>query len=128
MQLRLSFQDGLPFYQQIVNQVKYAVASGRLAAGEGLPSVRRLAEQLLVNPNTIARAYRELEREGVVVTRQGAGVYIGNGGSPLAKREQAKILSERIDALLAEARHLNVDVDEIVRLVRERGKHIKPVG
>jgi DNA-binding transcriptional MocR family regulator len=66
----------MPIYLQIVNQVKYLVASGRLAPGEELPPIRVLAEQLLVNPNTVARAYRELERAGVVLKRRTAGTYV----------------------------------------------------
>lgn len=126
MQLHISPHDGVPIYLQIVNQVKYLVAAGRLAPGDTLPPVRKLAEQLLVNPNTVARAYRELESAGVLQARQGAGVFVKNGSSPLARREQNRILTERIDALLAEARHLDVNVEEVVHLVRQRGKQIKP--
>jgi GntR family transcriptional regulator len=127
MQLHLSPHDGLPNYLQIVNQVKYLVAAGRLSPGDAVPPVRKLAEQLLINPNTVARAYRELETAGVLQARQGSGVYVADGGSPLARREQTRILAERIDALLAEARHLNVEVDEVVHLLRQRAKNLKPV-
>jgi GntR family transcriptional regulator len=122
MHLRISTHDGLPIYQQIVNQVKYLAASGRLAAGEALPSVRKLAEQLVVNPNTVARAYRELEGAGVLVTRRGAGVYVSEGGSPLARREQQKILHERIDVLLAEARQMDVDEEALIEMIRHRSR------
>src|SRR6478735_11632977 len=114
MQLRVSANDGVPIYLQIVNQVKYLIASQRLAPGESLPSVRKLAEQLVVNPNTVARAYRELESAGVLTTRRGAGVYVSDAGSPLARGEQTKILTERIDVLLAEARQMNVDLDSLL--------------
>src|SRR5216684_7460397 len=120
MQIRISLTDGVPIYLQIVNQVKYLVASGRLAPEEELPPIRVLAEQLLVNPNTVARAYRELEIAGIVTKRRTAGTYVSDAGSPLARRERVKILTERIDALLAEARQLNVDVDELIHLVRQR--------
>lgn len=120
MQLHISPSDGLPIYQQIVNQIKYLTAAGRVQVGEQLPPVRKLAEQLIVNPNTVARAYRELEVEGVVVSRRGAGVFVADGVSPLAKREQNKILNERIDRLLAEAGQLNVDVETLIKLVRQR--------
>ena len=120
MQIHISPSDGVPIYLQIVNQVKYLVASGRLQPGEELPAIRVLAEQLVVNPNTVARAYRELEIAGVVEKRRTAGTYVSDGGSPLARRERLKILTERIDALLAEARQMNVDADELVRLLRLR--------
>jgi len=66
MQIHISTADGVPIYQQIVNQVKYLVSSGRLVAGEELPAIRTLAEKLVINPNTVARAYRELEAAGIV--------------------------------------------------------------
>ena len=96
------------------------MAAARLAPGEEIPPIRVLAGQLLVNPNTVARAYLELEREGIVSKRHGAGTYISASGSPLAKRERVKILAERADALLAEAQHLGIGVDEVVKLLRER--------
>jgi GntR family transcriptional regulator len=126
MQLHISPHDGIPIYLQIINQVKYLIAAGRLAPGEALPPVRKLALQLLINPNTVARAYRELESAGVLQARQGSGVYVTGGGSPLARREQSRILAERVDALLAEASHLAVDVDEVIQIVRQRAKQLKP--
>ena len=97
MQIHISPHDGVPIYQQVVNQIKYLVASGRLAAGEELPAIRVLAEQLLVNPNTVARAYRELETAGIVEKRRTAGTYVSDQGSPLARRERVRILTGRID-------------------------------
>ena len=125
VQLHISPSDGVPIYQQILNQIKYLAASGRLCAGDQLPPVRKLAEQLLVNPNTVARAYRELESDGVVASRRGAGVFVANGVSPLARREQNKILHERIDMLLAEAKQMNVDLATLVKLVRQRERQMK---
>jgi GntR family transcriptional regulator len=120
LHLHLSANDGVPIYLQIVNQVKYLVASGRLAPGEELPPIRVLAEQLLINPNTVARAYRELEIAGIVTKRRTAGTYVSEAGSPLARREKVKILVERIDALLAETRQMNFTLEEIVELLRQR--------
>ena len=126
MQLHISTQDGVPIYLQIVQQVKYQVAAGRLGAGEELPAIRVLAGQLVVNPNTIARAYLELERDGVVVKKHGAGTYVSDDGSPLARRERFKILAERADALLAEARHLNIEFHEVIDLLQQRRKNLAP--
>ncbi len=120
MQIHISPHDGVPIYQQIVNQIKYLVSSGRLAAGEELPAIRVLAEKLIVNPNTVARAYRELELAGIVEKRRTAGTYVSDQGSPLARRERVKILTDRIDALLAEAQHMGVAVDDVVKLVQQR--------
>jgi GntR family transcriptional regulator len=126
MQIHLSRQDGVPTYLQIVNQVKYLVASGRLQEGEELPPIRVLAEQLLINPNTVARAYRELETAGIVTKRSTTGTYVSGAGSPLARRERLKILTERIDALLVEARQLSIGTNEIIDLLRQRDVALKP--
>ena len=126
MQIHISPTDGVPIYFQIVNQVKYLVASGRLQAGEELPPIRTLAEQLLINPNTVARAYRELEAAGVVTTRRGAGTHVSDAGSPLARRECLDVLGRRIDALLAEARQMNFDIEEVIDLVRRRDRVMGP--
>ncbi|MCP4784208.1 MAG: GntR family transcriptional regulator [Fuerstiella sp.] len=120
MQIRISQDDGTPIYQQVVSQVKLLVSSGRLDEGEQLPAVRKLAEQLLINPNTVARAYRELESSGVVVSRRGSGVFVSDSGSPLSRREKNRILNDRIDALLAESVQLDFDLENVVTLVRQR--------
>jgi DNA-binding transcriptional regulator YhcF (GntR family) len=125
MQIHLSRQDGVPTYLQIVNQVKYLVASGRLQEGEELPPIRVLAEQLLINPNTVARAYRELETAGIVTKRSTTGTYVSGAGSPLARRERLKILTERIEALLVEARQLSISTNEIIDLLRQRDAALK---
>ena len=126
MQIHISQNDGVPIYLQIVQQVKYLVASGRLAPGEELPPIRVLAEQLLINPNTVARAYRELELAGIVSKRRTAGTYVSDAGSPLARRERLKILTERIDALLAEARQLGFETDEVIERLRQRDENLQP--
>ena len=120
MQIHISASDGVAIYLQIVNQIKYLVASGRLTAGEELPPIRVLAERLLINPNTVARAYRELEVAGIVEKRRTAGTYVSDQGSPLARRERVKILTERIDLVLAEARHMDIAFEDVVKLVEQR--------
>ena len=120
VELHITTSDGVPIYLQIANQVKHLVASQRLAVGDEIPPIRVLAQQLLVNPNTVARAYLELERAGVVIKRHGSGTYISDAGSPLARKERLKILAERVDALLTEARHLEVTPEEVLKLIRER--------
>jgi len=120
VQIHISSHDGVPIYIQIVNQLKHLVAAGRLAAGDEIPPIRVLAEQLLINPNTVARAYLELEREGVVTKRHGTGTYVSEVRAPLHEREKLKILRSRTDALLTEARHLDVGLAELIKLLRER--------
>jgi GntR family transcriptional regulator len=119
--IEISPQDGVPIYRQIVNQIKYQIASGRLLSDEELPPIRSLAEQLLVTPNTVVKAYGELESSGLVYKRRGAGTYVADvRQSPLARREQKKILIDRADALLADARQLNFTFDEVLELLRGR--------
>src|SRR5262245_13158935 len=120
MQIHISPTDGVPIYLQIVNQVKYLVSSGRLAAGEELPPIRTLAEKLVVNPNTVARAYRELEQAGLVIKRRTTGTYVSGLGTRLARRDRLKIITRRVDALLAEGRQLDFGLDEVIELVRQR--------
>ncbi len=120
MQIHISANDGVPIYLQIVNQIKYLIASGRLKPEDELPPIRVLADRLLVNPNTVARAYRELEAVGLVEKRRTAGTYVSDRVSLLARRERIKILTERIDALLAEARQMDIPVDDVVKLIAER--------
>lgn len=126
MQIHISTADGVPIYQQIVNQVKYLVAAGRLAPGDELPAIRVLAERLVINPNTVARAYRELESAGVVEKRRTAGTFVSDQGSPLARRERTKILAQRVDALLAEARQLDVPFEDLTRLLQRRHENLPP--
>ena len=120
MHIQISASDGVPIYQQVVSQVRYLVAARRLKAGEELPPIRVLAEQLTVNPNTVARAYLELEHAGIVTKRPGAGTYVSEARATVSSREKNRILSKRIDALLAEARHLDVGLSDVIDLLRER--------
>jgi GntR family transcriptional regulator len=120
VQIHISLNDGVPIYLQIVNQIKYLVASGRLLPGEELPPIRGLADQLIINPNTVARAYRELQTAGVVEKRSTAGTYVSEQGSPLARRERVKILTERVDALLAEALQMDVAYEDLTKLIEQR--------
>lgn len=126
MQIQIQAASGTPIYVQIVNQVKYLVGSGRLEAGEELPAIRALAEQLVINPNTVARAYLELERSGVVVKRHGSGTYVADSPPTIGRAQRQKILGERVDALLAEARHLGVTLDELVELINARHERMTP--
>lgn len=124
MQIHVSTDDGVPLYLQIVRQVRYLATSGRLREGDRLPPVRKMAQKLLINPNTVARAYRELESEGVLTTRPGSGVFVAPLGSPLARAERLRILRDRIDLLLSEARQMNIGVEEVIDVLRERDRHL----
>ena len=120
MNIHIAPETGVPVYQQIVNQIKYLVASGALSPGAEIAPIRALAEQLLINPNTVARAYRELELAGVVVKRGTTGTFVSDAPSPLARRERLRILRLRIDTLLAEAASMGVSLPELEKLIAER--------
>jgi len=119
--ISINLTDGVSIYRQIVNQVKYLVASGLLQPGEELPPIRTLALQLKVTPNTIVKAYGELESSGVIQKRQGSGTFVSEGRpQQVALRERRRVIEQRIDALLAEAHQLNFTADDSLRMVRER--------
>jgi len=120
MVLQINFKSGNPVYLQIVDQIKAAAASGAVQAGESLPSIRPLAEELRVNRNTIAKAYNELENQGVIETIPGKGSFVKPNNSPLKKEVRRKLLIEEIDHLIVKAHHLQVTPSEVVEIVRER--------
>jgi GntR family transcriptional regulator len=96
---------GEPLFQQLVDAVKRAVATGALRPGDRLPSVRELAQDLVVNPNTIAKAFRALEQEGVTVSRQGTGTFVADRRPALSKEERRRRLLEGLDSILTAAAH-----------------------
>ena len=122
MLIQLNFKSGKPVYLQVVDQVKAAAASGALRAGEPLPSIRPLAEQLRVNRNTVAKAYAELEGQGVIETSAGRGCFLKENHSPFRKDVRLKMVAEEIDAAIVQAHHLRVEDREFLDLVKERLK------
>jgi GntR family transcriptional regulator len=120
MQIQIDPSSRVPIYLQIVNQVKYLIASGYLDPGQELPAIRRLAEALEVNANTVSRAYEELATLRLVVIRQGAGSYVSRQSPGLNRNHRHKILSDRIDALLTESQQLGIDLEEVLKLLRIR--------
>ena len=120
MLIQLNFKSGKPVYLQVVDQVKAAAASGALRAGEALPSIRPLAEQLRVNRNTIAKAYAELEGQGVIETIAGRGCFLKQIHTPFRKDVRLKMVAEEIDAAIVQAHHLQVEDKDFLGLVKER--------
>ena len=120
MLFKLDFKSGKPVYLQLVDQIRYAAASGGLRAGEPLPSIRPLAEELRVNRNTIAKAYTELESQGVIETIPGKGCFLKNGNSPFTKSVRNKLLLAEIDEAVVTAHHLQVDRATFLGMVNER--------
>ena len=122
MYIELNFKSGKSTYLQIIEQVKYALATGALRPGDQLPSIRALAEQLRINRNTVAKAYGELEHEGVVKTEQGRGVFCCDGASQLNNAARSQILAQALDGVVVQAYHLQVPGPELINLLKERLK------
>jgi len=120
MEFRIEPTSRQAIYRQLSDQIREAIATGRLAADEKLPSVRELSRALVVNPNTIARVYTELEREGVLCTRPGLGVFVARPRQELTKKARQERLLRSVDALLTEAVHLGFAADEVTGLIAER--------
>ena len=120
MEIRLDGKSGVPFYRQIVEQVKFAVARGGLATGDRLPTVRQLAVDLSVNPNTVVRAYRELEFAGVIDTQQGSGTFVGSCRPQVDEIEQQRMLDQILTELLARASSYGFTLDDVLAGLRQR--------
>jgi len=120
IRFQIAFSSGTPVYLQLVDQVKAAVASGALRTGEALPSIRPLAEELRVNRNTVAKAYAELESQGVIETMAGRGCFVRQAGSPLRKAVRLERLAAVIDQAVTEAHHLMVSKADFLALAEER--------
>lgn len=113
MFISIDATSDVPIFRQIVQQIKTAVAMGRLQPEDPLPSVRQLAVDLAVNPNTVARAYLDLEIEGVIYKRQGAGTFVSTQGVRVSKNERRKVLAELIEKALVEGVNLGLDEEEL---------------
>jgi GntR family transcriptional regulator len=120
MQFQCDTTSRTPIYRQLIEQVRAGVARGRLQPGERLPSVRQLSRELVVNPNTIARAYTELERDGTLITQQGRGVFVAEPRNDLTKRARQKQLEEALEQLIVDAIHLGFSEEEFLTLLHKR--------
>ena len=125
MLVELNFKSGKPVYLQLVDQIKSAAASGSLRSGEPLPSIRPLAEELRINRNTVAKAYAELENQGIIETLAGKGCFVTENHSPFKKEVRRKMLADEIDGAIVQAHHFQVSEREFLELVRERLKHFQ---
>lgn len=115
MLIQINNASSRPVYQQIVDYVKRQVALGRLKVAEKLPTVRELAGDLVINPNTIGKAYRQLEQEGIIVTRPGAGAFIAELSNNLSNAVRERMLAEQLDLLVVDAVHMQVDRRTLTR-------------
>jgi GntR family transcriptional regulator len=120
MRFLLNFKSGKPVYLQLVEQVKAAAASGALAPGDALPSIRPLAEELRVNRNTIAKAYAALEQQGVIETAPGKGSVLSENNSPLKREVRVRLLTAEIDSAVVQAHHFQIGKRELLDIVAKR--------
>jgi len=120
MLIQFNYRSGKPLYLQVVEQVKAAAASGALRPGEALPSIRNLAERLRINRNTLAKAYTELEHQGVIETIAGKGCFLRENGSPFKREVAAEMLAAEVDAVIVQAHLLQIDPEDFLAIVRTR--------
>lgn len=120
MQVQIDFSLSRPLYQQIIDQIKRDIAIGRLKEGEKLPTVRELSVQLAINPNTIGKAYRQLEQDKIIVTRPGAGAFVAAIGTNINMSVRKKIICEDLERVIVEAIHMKIDKETLIRWFNER--------
>jgi GntR family transcriptional regulator len=109
-----------PIYVQIVEQVSEAMAKGQLVAGDKLPAVRKLAAELVINPNTVARAYTILEQNGLVTTKTGSGTFVADPKLRSKNAADVNILAERMDTLIARSLNLGLEAEDIFSMLKSR--------
>ena len=120
MQILIDHKSGVPFYRQIIEQVKFAIARGDLGAGDRLPTVRQLAVDLSINPNTVIRAYREMEIEGMLDTQQGSGTFVSHRRPDVDRLERRRMLDQILTDMLARASSYGLTLDEVLEGLRQR--------
>jgi GntR family transcriptional regulator len=120
IEITIDQKSGVPFYRQIIDQIQFAIASGRLGPGDRLPTVRQLAVDLKVNPNTVARAYQELEIRGIVDTQMGTGTFISNAKVEISDVERRRKLDQICTELLSRASAYGFTVAEVIAALRDR--------
>ncbi|MHC4355624.1 MAG: GntR family transcriptional regulator [Planctomycetota bacterium] len=109
MQIRIDNSSGRPVYRQIIDQIKRDIALGRLTRDQRLPTVRQLAGRLAINPNTIAKAYRQLEQQGIIVTKPGAGAFVADLDSNLSRAVRKRLVCAELERIAVDAYHMQID-------------------
>ncbi len=120
MQFSIDTKSGVPFYRQIIEQAKFAIARGDIGPGDRLPTVRQLAVELSINPNTVIRAYRELEIEGMLVTQQGSGTFVSDSRPDIDELEQQRMLDQILTDMLARASAYGFTLDDLIEGLQHR--------
>ncbi len=117
MFFRIDHSSGVPIYRQIMEQIKYSMAKGSLRPGDRLPSVRQLSVELEVNPNTIAKAWSELEHEKMIETRRGMGTFVTDSKIEISREIKVKTITKLAERLAVEAVHLDMDRNELLQII-----------
>jgi len=120
MDFRIDSKSGVPFYRQIIEQTKFAIARGDLHAGSQLPTVRQLAVDLSINPNTVIRAYKEMEIEGLLETHQGSGTFVSNQKLEIDHIERRRVLDQIVTEMLARASSYGLSLDEVLTVLQQQ--------
>lgn len=120
IQFKIDMKSGVPFYRQIIDQVKSAMAAGKVEPGDRLPTVRQLAVELSINPNTVSRAYTELELTGLVETQMGSGTFIGHKEVSQDEMEHRRLLDQLCQEFLSKASNYGLTLEEIIENLKQR--------
>jgi len=120
LDFRIDSKSGVPFYRQIIEQVKFAISRGDLPTGTQLPTVRQLAVDLSINPNTVIRAYKEMEIEGLLETHQGSGTFVTDRQPKIDDVERQRMLDQIITEMLARASSYGLVLDEVLAALQQR--------
>jgi len=124
MEFSIDHKSGVPFYRQIIEQIKFGIANGELGSGDRLPTVRQLAVDLSINPNTVVRAYRELEIERILETQQGSGTFVGTERPEIDRLEKQRMLDQIVTDLTARAASYGLSLDDVLKALRQRKEHL----
>jgi GntR family transcriptional regulator len=128
MRFRIVAGSGVPIFRQIVDQILRGIATGELSIGEAVPSVRQLAKELVINPNTVAKAYAELVESGALETQAGRGFFVAKRRQIYTKTERLRRLDESLDVLINQSIALDFELEDVVERLRERfARELKPV-
>ena len=122
---RLDHQSGVPVYRQLIDQVQAGIATGALSAGDQLPTVRRVAVDLAINPNTVVRAYREMEVRGILDTEQGTGTFVAAGRIELTKDQRERMLSQLVTEFVARAGSAGFKIHELVEALQQMSSEVE---
>ena len=125
MYLHLDHHSGEPIYRQLIEQIKYRIACGQLAPGSQLPSIRALASELKINPRTVVKAYEELDHAGLVIMKQGQGVFIASDRSAAPAGERRRVIGELARRMFAEADRLGASPEEVLEIAERIARQME---